>query len=170
MRVFTAPEKLCTAVGERLGVSGYRQIDQSQIDLFGQLTGDEQWIHTDPVRAGEGSFGSTIAHGYFTLALLTPMLDDIFCVQRTDLVLNKGLDRLRFSQPVLVGAKVRAVADLVAAACRPRGFTEATIAVSVEIEGEQRPAYTVRQILLFHASPGAGSVLNPIADSWLTVD
>lgn len=152
MRVFTAPEKLCTAVGQRLGISDYRQIDQSQIDLFGRLTGDEQWIHTDPVQAGDGPFGSTIAHGFFALALLTVMLDEIFCVQGTDLVLNKGLDRLRFSQPVPVGAKVRAVADLVAASSRPRGFTEATIAVSVEIEGAQRPAYTVRLTMLFHSA------------------
>lgn len=150
MRVFSAPEELLTAVGERLGISDYRQIDQSQIDLFGQLTGDDQWIHTDPTRAGDGPFGSTIAHGFFTLALLIAMLDQIFCVQRTDLVLNKGLDRLRFVQPVPVGAKVRAVADLAAAAVRPRGFTEATIAVSAEIQGERRPAYTARQTLLFH--------------------
>lgn len=158
MRVFTAPEELCTAVGKRLGHSDFRQIDQPQIDLFAQLTGDEQWIHTDPVRAGAGPFGSTVAHGFFTLALLTAMLDEIFCVQGTDLVLNKGLDRLRFSQPVPVGAKVRAVAELAAAASRPRGFTEATIAVSVEIEGERRPAYTARQTLLFHrAAPAHGA-------------
>ena len=150
MRVFTAPEELCTAVGERLGISGYRQINQSQIDLFGQLTGDEQWIHNDPVRAGDGPFGSTVAHGFYILALLIAMFDEIFCVQGTDLVLNKGLDRLRFSRPVPVGAKVRAVADLAAAASRPRGFTEATVAVSVEIEGERRPAYTARLTLLFH--------------------
>lgn len=149
MRVFSAPEELCTAVGERLGISDYRQIDQRQIDLFAQLTGDRQWIHTDPIRAADGPFGSTVAHGFYTLALLIVMLDEIFCVQRTDLVLNKGLDRLRFIQPVPVGAKVRAVADLVAAASRPRGFTEATIAVSIEIDGE-RPACTVRQTLLFH--------------------
>jgi acyl dehydratase len=153
MRIFTAPEELLDFVGQRLGKSDYRQIDQRQIDLFGQLTGDEQWIHTDPARAGEGTFGSTVAHGFFTLSLLTPMLADIFCVQATDLVLNKGLDRLRFSRPVPVGAKVRAVADLVSVTSRPRGFTETVIAVAVEIEGERRPAYTVQHRLLFHRAP-----------------
>src|SRR5438270_113665 len=123
MRVFAAPEELRTAVGERLGISEYRQIHQSQIDLFGQLTGDKQWIHTDPVRAGDGPFGSTVVHGFFTLALLIGMLDEIFCVQTTDLVLNMGLDRVRFSRRVPVGAKIRAVADLVDAASRPPGFT-----------------------------------------------
>lgn len=150
MRLFTTPEQLCTAVGQRLGSSAYRQIDQAQLNLFGRLTGDEQWIHTDPMRAREGPFGSTVAHGFFTLALLTAMLEEIFCVQGTDLVLNKGLDRVRFSHPVPVGARVRAVAELAAAAPRPRGFTEATIAVSVEIEGVRRPAYTAQQTLLFH--------------------
>lgn len=149
MRIFTAPEELLNAVGQRLGSSDYREIAQPQINLFAELTGDRQWIHTDPMRAADGPFGSTVAHGYFTLSLIPSMLDEIFCVQGTDMVLNKGLDRLRFSHPVRVGAKVRAVADLAGAAARPRDFIEATIAVSAEIDGE-RPACTVRQVLLFH--------------------
>lgn len=156
MRIFSTPEELLAAVGQRLGASDYRQVDQRQITLFAELTGDRQWIHTDPGRASDGSFGSAIAHGFLALALLTSMLAEIFQVNGVDLVLNKGLDRLRFSQPVPAGAKIRAVADLAAAASRPRGFTEATIAVTVEIDGTPRPAYTVQHRLLFHRTAATG--------------
>jgi acyl dehydratase len=157
MRVFTVPDELLSAIGEHLGSSGYQQIDQSQIDLFAKLTGDVQWIHTDPVRATGGPFGSTIAHGFFTLSLLTSMLNEIFAVQGIDMVLNKGLDRVRFNRPVRVGEKVRAVADLTGAKVRPRDFIEATIAVTLEV-GAQRPACTAQQKFLFHRAVSARSV------------
>lgn len=151
MRVFGGPGELPAAAGERLGVSGYHELTQWHLDRFAEVSGDHQWIHTDPQRARSGPFGGLIAHGMLTLSLLMPMLDEIFRVEGCDLVVNKGMDRLRFLSPVPVGAKIRADAELAAATTRPRGFTEAVIAVSVEIDGHRSHAYTAEQRLLFHA-------------------
>lgn len=149
MRVFGHPSELRCAVGERLGCSDLRRIEQRHVDAFGELTGDRQWIHVDPERAGGGPFGGPIAHGLFTLSLIVPMLAEVFRVDGAALVVNKGFDRVRFGAPVPVGARVRLVADLAEAAPRARGFTEAVLAVALEIDGRSRPAYTATVRLLY---------------------
>jgi acyl dehydratase len=156
MRIFASPEELLTAVGQRLGSSAFRSIDQGHIGRFAELTADRQWIHTDPRRAAAGPFGAPVAHGFLTLSLLTAMLAEIVQVRGSDLVLNTGLDRVRFSRPVPAGAAVRLVADLAQARTRPRGFTAAVFAVTCEIDGERGPAYRANQHLLYHRAD-AGS-------------
>ena len=149
MRIFDTPESLVAAVGERLGESGYRPVLAAEILRFAELTGDRQWIHTDPDAARAGPFGGLVAHGFLTLSLLTTMLDEVLTVRGADLVVNKGLDRLRFGRPILVGADLRIVADLAEAAIRPKHFTEAVIAVRGEVRGQPGWAYSARLRLLF---------------------
>lgn len=155
-RIFDSPARLLSAVGQHLGESGYREIGQQQIGQFAELTDDRQWIHTDPQRAASGPFGAAVAHGFLTLSLLTAMLAEIVQVRGVDLVVNRGLDRVRFTHPVPAGAKVRLVATLLAATPRPRGFTEAVIGVTCEIDGASGPAYTAQHRLLFHSAESAG--------------
>jgi acyl dehydratase len=149
MRGFTTPADLLPEVGKPLGTSGWHRVDQAMIDAFAELSGDHQWIHREGPRTGEGPYGGPIAHGFLTLSLLIPMLDEVFQVGGVDLVLNKGLDRLRLVSPVPAGARVRAKAVLVAARARPRDYTEVTLGVTVEIEGQTRPAYTVNSLILY---------------------
>ncbi len=152
MKRFAAPADLLAEIGQPLGTSGWHRVDQSMIDAFAELSGDHQWIHRAGPQADGGPYGAPIAHGFLTLSLLFPMLDEVFQVGGVDLVLNKGLDRLRLTSPVPAGARVRAKALLVAARARPRDFTEVTLGVTVEIEGQTRPAYTVDSLILYRAS------------------
>lgn len=150
MLEFDSPHRLHEAVGQRLGASGWRQLTQSRIDQFAAVTGDRQWIHTDPVRAAAGPYGTTVAHGFLTLALIVPMLDEVFRV-RADLVVNKGLDRVRFTAPVPTDSWIRVAATLKSASARPRGYTEAVIAVAVDLRGHPHPACTADWRILLQA-------------------
>jgi acyl dehydratase len=110
-----APERLLATsvaelqehVGGELGVSGWCLVTQDQVDAFAEITGDHQWIHTDPVRAAAGPFGGTIAHGYYILSLATALLDQVVSFDGFELTVNYGLDRLRFPAPLFVGDSVR---------------------------------------------------------------
>jgi acyl dehydratase len=157
MRVFAGPDELATVAGNRLGESDFRPIDQDQIDAFAAVTGDRQWIHTDPERAAHGPFGAPIAHGMLTLSLGIVLLDEVFRVDGVTLVLNKGFDRVRFATPVPAGARVRLVADLVEVKRHAHGYTEAILAVVLEIEDQERPAYTAHTRLLYREDMPCGS-------------
>jgi acyl dehydratase len=148
---FPSPRALVDHAGSPLGVSGFRPVPQSDIDEFGRLTGDRQWIHHDVPRASRGPFGGTVAHGMLSLALVVPLLSEVFAVDGASLVVNKGLDRVRFLAPVPAGAAVRLVADLVSAAVRPRGYVEAVVGVSVEL-AEGTVVCTARVRLLYRES------------------
>src|SRR5919106_1346689 len=101
-------------VGKHLGYSGWRLVDQEQINRFADATGDHQWIHVDPERAAGGPFGTTVAHGYFTLALTSVCLFEILRVEGARMVVNYGLNKVRFPAPVPSGSKVRLSAELAA--------------------------------------------------------
>src|SRR4029078_11742252 len=98
---------LAEQVGQTVGTSGWRTVRQEDIDLFAKLTGDEQWIHTDPARAAEGPFGATGQHGVLTLGLATCRLWDVCTVDGFGVVLNYGLNRVRFPAPLRVGSRIR---------------------------------------------------------------
>lgn len=142
MKTFSSPGELVTAAGTALGASSYQTVLQHDVDVFAALTGDMQWIHVDPRRAGAGPFGGPVAHGMYTLSLVVPLLTEVFSVAGVSLVVHKGFDQVRFASPVPVGARVRVVADLTSATTRARGFTDAVVAVAVEVEGEEWPACT----------------------------
>ena len=145
---FPSPEALLDAVGTDLGTSEWLTVDQARIDGFAEATGDRQWIHVDPARAAEGPFGGTIAHGYLSLSLLAPFMFELLHVEACALVVNAGSDRVRFLTPVRAGKRVRARATL-AAAERVALGVRATTSVTLEIEGEQKPALVADTLTVF---------------------
>ncbi|MCG8928056.1 MaoC family dehydratase [Lentzea sp. CC55] len=148
-RVFSSPAVLLDLAGETLGTSEWHLVAQSTVDGFAQVTHDHQWIHQAGPAADAGPFGGPVAHGFLTLSLLIPMLDGIFRVDGVSAVVNKGVDRLRFTTPVPAGARIRATAVLASARSRPRNFTETVLSVRVDVEGKPRPAYTVDVLMLY---------------------
>lgn len=134
-----AAADLPTLVGQVLGTSDWMLIDQARIDAFAQATGDLQWIHVDPVRAAAGPFGTTIAHGFLTLSLISVMSEQAFRVDGVRMGLNYGLNKVRFPSPVPVGSRLRGVFKLVA--CEPiDGGWQLRNEVTVEREGGAKPA------------------------------
>ena len=137
------------AVGTCLGTSSWLRIDQDRINLFADATGDHQWIHTDVPRAAEGPFGSTIAHGFLTLALVAGFSAEIYRIENASLVVNYGCDSVRFTAPVRVGSAVRGRADLIS--CDPDEHgAKLRVKFTVEIQGETRPALVAETLLLVH--------------------
>jgi acyl dehydratase len=147
--VFATPKDLLTAVGKPLGASDWLEIRQDRIDGFADATGDHQWIHVDPERAKSGPFGRTIAHGYLTLSLVNCFLPQIVEVRGVSMGVNYGCDKVRFPAPVPVGSRVRGVGQLVAAEEVKGGAVQATVRVTVEVEGSERPACVVDTISRF---------------------
>lgn len=150
-RIFETPAALLQRVGEPLGESEWITLDQARIDGFAEATGDHQWIHVDPVRAANGPFGACIAHGYLTLALVNLFLPQLLEVRGVAMGVNYGCDRVRFPNVVRVGSRVRGRAELVAAE-EVKGGVQATVRVSVEIEGEERPGCVVDTISRYYAA------------------
>jgi len=128
-------------VGQELGESRQVEVSQSMIDAFGHITGDQHWIHLDPERArDEGPFGGTVAHGFLTLSLVTHLLADCFEVASAKRWINYGLDKIRFTSPVLPGQKVRLRLGLASIEPREEGATRLTFKCTMEIDGSSRPA------------------------------
>jgi acyl dehydratase len=127
-------------VGREVATSDWLAITQERIDKFADAGGDHQWIHVDPARAArESPFGGTIAHGFLTLAVLSPLLADALEITGKRMGINYGLNRLRFPSPVPAGARVRA--RFVLGALEPLdGGVQTTWNVTVEREGEAKPA------------------------------
>ena len=149
-RVFASPDELESAVGEHLGHSDWLEITQERIDTFADATGDHQWIHVDPERAREGPFGTTIAHGYLTQSLVNHFLPQIIDVRGIRMGINYGANRLRFPAPVPVGSRVRGGAELLEVERTRDGAVQATIRVSVEIEGSERPGCVIDTISRYY--------------------
>jgi len=145
--VFSNPSELLEAVGRNLGRSDWMTVDQSRIDLFAEATGDHQWIHVDVERAKAGPFGATIAHGYLTLSLISPLVPQIIRVEGISMGINYGVNRVRFPHPVLAGSRVRASAVLASAEEVAGGAgVQTVLAVTIEIEGVAKPACVVESV------------------------
>jgi acyl dehydratase len=138
MRVFDNLEAMKDLVGQPLGSSDWVVVDQQRIDRFAEATEDRQWIHVDPTRASQGPFGSTIAHGFLTLGLLSHLIETAFTVDGTQLGVNYGLNRVRFPAPVPAGGRLRAHFTLLA--WEPiDGGAQMVTGVMVECEGRPKP-------------------------------
>ncbi len=146
--VFATPADLAGAVGNHLGYSDWITIEQDRVNLFADATGDHQWIHVDPERAKDGPFGACIAHGYLTLSLVSMLLPSIIEVRGISMGVNYGCDRVRFPAPVPVGSRIRAGGELTKAE-EVGGGVQATVRVTMEIEGNERPACVVDTISRF---------------------
>ena len=147
MRTFTDIDQLAAAVGEDLGTSDWFEIDQAKVDMFADATDDHQWIHVDEARAKEGPFGGTIAHGYMTVSLIPALSSTIFSVETDGPRLNYGLNKVRFPNPVKVGARIRCTATLSSLTDIPAGKQMVTSYV-LEIEGEAKPACVAEMVVL----------------------
>jgi acyl dehydratase len=134
-------DEIKARVGTEIGVSPWIAMDQAAIDQFAEVTGDRQFIHIDPVAAARTPFGGTVAHGFLTLSLLSQMASHVMLVpETTRMAANYGLDSVRFLAPVRAGKRVRGRFVLKAAEEKRPGEWRFVHAVTVEIEGENKPA------------------------------
>jgi acyl dehydratase len=127
-------------VGQDIGTSSWVTIEQERIDKFAEATGDHQWIHVDPVRAKDGPFGSTIAHGFLTLSLIPALGWEVYTIEGARLSVNYGLNKLRFITPVKVGSRVRAHLTLAGVDDVPGDALQVATTVTIELEGADKPA------------------------------
>lgn len=138
--VINSYEEFASHLGKELGTSEWLLIDQERINAFADATLDHQWIHVDTERAAvESPYKSTIAHGYLTLSLLPKMWNEIIKVNNLKMMVNYGMEKMRFGKPVITGSRIRLVAGLHAIE-NLRGTCKAQIKFSIEIEGERKPA------------------------------
>jgi acyl dehydratase len=147
------PRDLLGMAGTDLGATDWLTIDQARIDLFADATGDHQWIHVDPVRAKDGPFGTTIAHGYLTLSLVNIFLPQLIEVRRFAAGINIGADGLRFLSPVPAGARIRGKGEIVKVEEVKAGAIQSTVRITVEIEGGSKPACIVDTISRYIPEP-----------------
>ena len=147
---FVPVAELSQYVGKELGCSEWLTIDQARINLFAEATGDFQFIHVDPEKAAKTPFGSTIAHGFLTLSLIPKLMEDILVLpEGLKMVVNYGLDSVRFIQPVKVDSKVRLKVDLSEAFEKKPGQWLLKFTATLEIEGQEKPAYIAEPLTLF---------------------
>lgn len=137
-------------VGKEIGISPYLKVTQEQINMFADATFDHQWIHVDVKRAKiESPYKSTIAHGYLSLSVLPHLWNQITEVNNIKLLVNYGIEKLRFNQPVLVNNEVRLKATL-DTLINLRGVTKAEIKVVLEIKDNKKPALEGTLVFLYH--------------------
>jgi len=147
-------EELPDHVGEETGRSDWFTIDQDRIDLFADATMDHQWIHVDPEAASIGPFGATVAHGFLTQSLLSFLVSgSMLLPEGATMFLNYGTDTVRFLSPVRVNSRVRAISVLKDVREKSPGRILITNSVTVEIEGEAKPALVADLLTLAIMGP-----------------
>ena len=139
MRVFASPDELVKSVGEHIGYSEWREIDQARINAFADTTDDHQWIHTDPERAKDGPFGTTIAHGFLTLSLVPALMSEVYRVDGMRMGINYGLNKVRFPAPLPVGSRVRGGLEVLGIEEVAGGALQVRNQVTIEREGGDKP-------------------------------
>ena len=144
-------EEVANLAGTDLGVTEWMTVTQDMINTFADATSDHQWIHTDVERAKEGPFGAPIAHGFLTLSLIIPFWSELFYVTGVTTKVNYGLDKVRFTNPVKAGARIRMKAEISEVQeVKGNGLHLVTNGV-IEIEGEERPAVVATFLARFYA-------------------
>lgn len=150
MLTINSHDEFATYLGKEIGVSDYLEISQEQINKFADATLDHQWIHTDPDRAKtESPYKDTIAHGYMTLSVLPYLWEQIVDFKNIKMMVNYGIEDLKFQEPVRVNSKVRLIAKLKEIK-NLRGITKTFMDCRLEIEGSKKPAYTATIVFLYH--------------------
>lgn len=143
-------DELRALVGQELGVGAWLEITQERVNAFAEVTGDHQWIHVDPARAAQTPAGGTVAHGYLTLALLPFLgrnLDGVQLDLPQTMIVNYGMNRVRFVSPVNVGARIRLRSALQAVDEVSEGVYQLAYSQTVEIEGAARPALVAETLV-----------------------
>jgi acyl dehydratase len=151
MRALRSVDDLKPLIGQQVAVGEWYPITQQQINAFADATGDHQWIHVDAQRAAhDGPFGTTIAHGFLTLSLVSTMMRSAISIDGLRMTINYGLNRVRFVTPVPAGARVRAsivLSDVTEIA----GSVQATWIVTVEREGSEKPCLVAEWLVRYYA-------------------
>jgi acyl dehydratase len=152
MRIIKTVEELRLLIGQEVAVGDWFPVEQSRIDAVADSTGDHQWIHQDVERAKtESPFGSTIAHGFLTLSLLSCLSHECFDIRGDfKMRINYGLNRVRFPAPVLAGTRIRPHFTLQSLEAFDEGY-QAVWAVSVEVEGGRKPALYAEWVVRLYA-------------------
>lgn len=145
MKVFEGLEQIEAEIGRHVGYSDWMEITQDRVDAFAAATGDHQWIHVDPDRAARGPYGGTIAHGYLTLSLLPVLGAEIMEIHGFRMMINYGVDKVRFPAPVRVGSRIRAGIELTSLERKSSGV-QLNSRVTVEVEGQARPAVVAETV------------------------
>ncbi|MDT5283790.1 MAG: hypothetical protein QOJ20_4985 [Mycobacterium sp.] len=148
MKKFSGLDEFVAAEGAELGPTDWLEVTQDRVNLFADATDDHQWIHVDPERAANGPFGGTITHGLLTLSLLPHFTHQLYTVDNIAMAINYGYNKVRFITPVRVGAKIRARAQI-AKVDQLDGAVQATVTVTVEIDGSDKPAAVAESIVRF---------------------
>ena len=143
---FNSVASVLAAVGQDLGRTDYITIDQQRIDTFAEATGDDQWIHVDPVKAKDGPFGATVAHGYLTMSLANFFLPQLVHYQQLKMGVNYGTDKVRFPSPVKVNSRVTGRGEVLSAEEIKGGGVQVVVRISVEVEGQDKPGCVVDTI------------------------
>ena len=144
-RIFDTPNDLLGCEGAVLGPTDWMQMDQSRIDGFAACTDDHQWIHVNTQKAENGPYGTTIAHGFLTLALANKFLPDLIEVRGFKHAVNVGCDGVRFLNVVKSDARIRGAGEIVSVE-EKKGGVQSRVKITIEIEGEERPACIVETI------------------------
>ena len=147
--IINSYEEFETQVGQVLGTSEWLEVPQERINMFADATLDHQWIHIDTEKAKEGPFGQTIVHGYLTLSLLPYLWQQIIEVNNLKMMVNYGMDNMKFGQAVLSGQSVRMVASLQSIA-NLRGICKVEVKFTIEIKDQRKPALTGVATFLYH--------------------
>lgn len=137
--IINSYEEFESFLGQELGTSDWLEVPQERINQFADATLDHQWIHVDTEKAKNGPFGQTIVHGYLTLSLLPYLWGGIIQVNNVKMMVNYGMDKMKFGQAVLSGQSVRLVASLNSIA-NLRGTCKAEIKFKIEIKDQKKPA------------------------------
>ncbi|GAA1237351.1 MULTISPECIES: MaoC family dehydratase [Janibacter] len=147
----TSVQDLKDLLGVTLGPTQWHTVDQAKIDAFAELTGDHQWIHVDPERAADSPFGSTIAHGLYSLSRTPAFLEELMAFDGFAHSLNYGYDRVRFIHPLPVGSRIRLHAELTKVEETKPGQVNVVTTLTVEAEGIDKPILVAESIGRFSA-------------------
>ena len=151
-REFSHPNEMHNYVGQEIGVSDWVDVTQERIDQFAEATGDHQWIHVDVERCKtDMPDGKTIAHGNLTLAVIATFGRDVLKIDNVRNGINYGSNKVRYTSPVQVGARIRGRQKLLAADDMPNGGIRMTYQWTVEIEGKDRPACVAETMSIAYA-------------------
>lgn len=154
-KIVKHPKDLLDMVGQTFGPTEWLTMEQGRIDQFAEATGDHQWIHVDPVKAADGPFGVCIAHGYLTLSLANKFLPELMTVEQVTMGVNYGCEKVRFPNTVKVGQNIRGVGEVTSVE-QKSGGVQVVVRITIEVEGEERPACVVDTISRFYfATPTA---------------
>ena len=152
VETYKSAAALEAAVGTEIGPTVWFTIDQDRVNGFADVTEDHQWIHVDKERAAKGPFGTTIAHGFLTLSLLSHLVSELRRVEGVRMGINYGLNKVRFPAPVPVGSRVRARTTMVSAEPTGDGAVQVVNRVTIEVEGSPKPACVADWVSRFYFS------------------